>query len=139
MQLYQLDYLVSPQTSEQDAQSIGEKIKSLIEKQGGSIVKTEPLIRQMLAYEIKKFNEAFLAGFIFNLKPEYLKEIEKELSLEKNILRHLMFKKKLVKIKKKRRKITKTLKEVEILKDKPKRKVELKEIEKKLEEILGDH
>jgi len=139
MQLYQLDYLVSPQTSEQDAQSIGEKIKSLIEKQGGSIVKTEPLIRQMLAYEIKKFNEAFLAGFIFNLKPEYLKEIEKELSLEKNILRHLMFKKKLVKIKKKRRKITKTPKEVKILKDKPKRKVELKEIEKKLEEILGDH
>lgn len=138
MQLYQLDYLVFPQTSEQDAQSIGEKIKSLIEKQGGSIIKTEPLIRQMLAYEIKKLNEAFLAGLIFNLKPEKLKELEKELSLEKNILRYLMFKKKLVKIKKKRRKITKTSKEVKILKDKPKRKVELKEIEKKLEEILGD-
>lgn len=137
MQLYQLDYLVSPQASEQEAQSIGEKIKSLIEKENGSIIKTEPLIKQMLAYKIKKFNEAFLAGLIFNLETEKLKELEKELRSEKNILRHLMFKKKLVKAKAKRRKIIKPSKEVKILKDKPKKKVELKEIEKKLEEILG--
>ena len=138
MQLYQLDYLVSPKASEQDAQSMGEKIKSLIEKEGGSIIKTGLLSKQVLAYEIKKFNQAFLAGLIFNLEPEKLEKLEKKLRSEKNILRHLMFKKKLVKVKAKRRKTTKPSKEVKVLKDKPKRKVELKEIEKKLEEILGE-
>jgi len=138
MQLYQLDYLVSPKASEQDAQGIGEKIKSLIEKEDGFIIKTESLSKQMLAYEIKKFNQAFLAGLIFNLEPEKLEKLEKELRSEKNILRHLMFKKRLVKVKAKRRKAAKSSKEVKTLKDKLKQKVELKEIEKKLEEILGE-
>jgi len=137
MQLYQLDYLVSPKASEQDAQSIEKKIESLIEQEGGSIVKTELLSKQVLAYEIKKFGEAFLAGLIFNLEPEKIEKIEKELRSEKNILRHLMFKKKIVRVKAKRRKTIKSFKEVKISKDKPRQKVELKEIEKKLEEILG--
>jgi len=138
MQLYQLDYLISPQLSEQDAKNIGEKIKSLIEKEGGSIEKAEILNRQILAYEIEKFTEAFLTGLIFNLEPEKLKIIKNELTSEKNIIRHLILKKIIVKTKPVRKRADKPLKEIEIVKSKPKQKVELKEIEKKLEEILGD-
>ncbi|XOB42617.1 MAG: 30S ribosomal protein S6 [Candidatus Nealsonbacteria bacterium] len=138
MQLYQLDYLISPEASEKDAQDFGNKLKSLIESEGGLVVKTEVLIKQVLAYEIKKFNEAFLASLSFNLEPEKIEKLEKELRAEKNVLRHLLIKKKIVKIKPKRRKVTRIVKEVKTLKTKPKQKVELKEIEKKLEEILGD-
>ncbi len=138
MQLYQLDYLISPKLSNQDAKNIGEKIKSLIEKEDGSIEKTEVLSRQVLAYEIEKFNEAFLTGLSFNLEPEKLKIIKNELTSEKNIIRHLMIKKIIVKTKPVRKRAAKPLKEVKIVKSKPKQKVELKEIEKKLEEILGD-
>lgn len=138
MQLYQLDYLISPEVSEKDTQDFGNKLKSLIESEGGSVIKTEILIKQVLAYEIKKFNEAFLASLSFNLEPEKIEELEKELKAEKNILRHLLIKKKILKIKPKRRKTTRIVKEIKILKTKPKQKVELKEIEKKLEEILGD-
>ena len=138
MQLYQLDYLVSPEVSEEEAKDFGNKIKSLIEKKGGSIIKIEVLIRQVLAYEIKKFNEAFLASLSFNLEPEKIGSIEEELKTGKNILRYLLFKKKIVRIKPKRRKITKIVKEIKTLETKPKKKVELKEIEKKLEEILGE-
>ena len=138
MQLYQLDYLISPELSEQDAKNIAEKIKSTVEKEGGSIEKTEVLNRQVLAYEIKKFNEAFLTGLIFNLEPEKLESIKKELVSEKNIIRHLMLKKIIIKAKPVRKRTTKILKEVKTVKSKPKQKVELKEIEKKLEEILGN-
>jgi len=138
MQLYQLDYLVSPDVSEEKAKDFGNKIKSLIEEKGGSIIKTEILIRQVLAYEIKKFNEAFLASLSFNLEPEKLGSVEKELKTGKNILRYLLFKKKIIRIKPKRRKAISFIKEVKTLEIKPKRKVELKEIEKKLEEILGE-
>ncbi len=138
MQLYQLDYLVSPEASEEKVKDFGNKIKSLIEEKGGSIIKTEILIRQVLAYEIKKFNEAFLASLSFNLEPEKIGSIEEELKTEKNILRYLLFKKKIVRIKPKRRKTISFIKDVKALEIKPKRKVELKEIEKKLEEILGE-
>ncbi|MCP6718348.1 MAG: 30S ribosomal protein S6 [Patescibacteria group bacterium] len=138
MQLYQLDYLISPQLSEQDAKNIGEKIKSLVKKEGGFIKKTEILNRQVLAYEIKNSTEAFLTGLSFNLEPEKLKIIKDELTSEKNIIRHLMFKKIIVRTKPVRKRTTKPLKEVKGVELKPKQKVELKEIEKKLEEILGD-
>jgi len=138
MQLYQLDYLVSPEVSEEEAKDFGNKIKSLIEKKGGSIIKIEALIKQVLAYEIKKFNEAFLTSLSFSLEPEKLGSIEEELKTGKNILRYLLFKKKIVRIKPKRRKPINFVKEVKTLETKPKKKVELKEIEKKLEEILGE-
>jgi len=136
MQLYQLDYLISPEISEQDAQALGEKIKSLIKKNQGSIVKTELLSNRVLAYEVKNFTEAFLAGLSFNLEPEKLEELKKTLESEKNILRYMVFKKKLLKDKPRTKKVIKVSKEIETLK--PKRKVELKEIEKKLDEILGE-
>jgi len=138
MQLYQLDYLISPEISEQDAQALGEKIKSLIEKDQGSIVKTELLSNRVLAYEVKKFTEAFLAGLSFNLEPEKLEELKKTLESEKNILRYLVFKKKLLKDKPRTKKATGISKEIKILKTEPEQKVELKEIEKKLDEILGE-
>ncbi len=136
MQLYQLDYLISPEISEQDAQALGEKIKSLIEKDQGFIAKAELLSNRVLAYEVKNFTEAFLAGLSFNLKPEKLEELKKTLESEKNILRYVVFKKKLLKEKPRTRKATKISKEIKTLK--PKQKVELKEIEKKLDEILGE-
>lgn len=138
MQLYQLDYLISPEVSEQDAQALGEKIKSLIEKDQGSIVKIELLSNQVLAYEVKNFTEAFLAGLSFNLEPEKLEELKKTLESEKNILRYMVFKKRLLKDKPRTRRAIKVPKEIKILKTRPKRKVELKEIEKKLDEILGE-
>jgi len=136
MQLYQLDYLISPEISEQDAQALGEKIKSLIEKDQGLIVKAELLSNRILSYEVKSFTEAFLAGLSFNLEPEKLEELKKTLETENNILRYIVFKKKLLKEKPRTRKVTKISKEIEI--SKPKQKVELKEIEKKLDEILGE-
>ncbi len=136
MQLYQLDYLISPEISEQDAQALGEKIKSLIEKDQGFIVKAELLSNKVLSYEVKNFTEAFLAGLSFNLEPEKLEELKKTLEMEKNILRYVIFKKKLLKEKPRTRKVTKISKEIKI--SKPKQKVELKEIEKKLDEILGE-
>lgn len=138
MQLYQLDYLISPEISEQDAQALGEKIKSLIEKDQGLIVKTELLSNRVLSYEVKNFTEAFLAGLSFNLEPEKLEELKKTLESEKNILRYMVFKKKLLKEKPRMKKATRLSKEIKILKTKPKQKVELKEIEKKLDEILGE-
>ena len=130
MKTYELIYLISPQTSEQEILSLQERIKSLIEKEQGSVKETSPPQKKLLAYLIKKQREAFLTSLVFLLEPENLKKIEKQLKEEGQILRYLIVVKKIIKksskSKTRRKKILK-----------PKVKVELEEIEKKLEEILG--
>ena len=85
-----------------------------------------------MAYPVRKksSNGAYLSTLNFHLDPEKLGSLEKKLKSEQKILRYLILKKKILK------------KIPEILIEKPKRivrpKVELKEIEKKLEEMLGE-
>ncbi len=130
MRNYELTYLISPDLSETELKSFQEKIVSLIENKGGVLVSTNEPAKKKLAYPIKKRVEAYLSSLNFQLSPDRLIEMERELKTEENILRFLLITKK----------ITKKATEVLIKKPskiiKPK-KVELKEIEQKLEEILG--
>jgi small subunit ribosomal protein S6 len=133
MKLYELTYLISPEVSEEELKSLNEKINSLIQKGAGALNEIKPPIKKKLAYPIKKQNEAFLIELSFYLEPEKLGSLEKELKAEKKILRYLILAKpklKIIKLRKRPKKvIPKPLKE---------KKVELKEIEKKLEEILKE-
>jgi small subunit ribosomal protein S6 len=129
MNLYEFTYLISPELSKEEIKSLQEKIKSLVIKEKGVLGKINPPVRKRLAFKIKKEKEAFLDTITFSLDSENLKKIEKELKQQKQILRYLLFKKNLMK---KRAKFTARTKV------KPKTKVELKEIEKKLDEILNE-
>lgn len=131
MKLYELTYLISPEVSEENIQSLQKKIESLIKEGEGSIIETNPPVKRTLAYPIQKKTGALVADLTFNLKPEKIKDFEKNLKSESQILRYLISKEKLArKIPKARAKPKKITK--------PKVKVELKEVEKKLEEILGE-
>ncbi len=93
--------------------------------------KTKSPTKIRLAYPVKKQKEAFLVILDFNLRTEKLKKLEKELRSENRVLRYLIS--------------TKPQPKISLVGDrktsrkpKPKvKKVKLKEIEKKLEEILG--
>ncbi len=127
MNFYEFTYLIDPELSKTEITSLQDKIKSLIQEEGGTVKSTGHPSKRILAYPIKKKREAFLADLSFVLEPEKLKNIKKKLKAEKQILRFLLLKKqppKEPKVARKPRIKTKT-------------KVELKEIEKKLEEILG--
>ncbi len=127
MKYYQLTYLISPELSIGEIKNLQEKIKLPIEKEG-ILEKIENPVKKKLAYKIKKKSEAFLANLNFYLSPEKLGNLEKKLKAENNILRLLI----LVKGK------PKILPEIKKPKKIAEEKVELKEIEKKLEEILGE-
>ena len=129
MRLYEFTYLIKPDLSKEDINSLQDRIKSFITEGEGSVVKINSPLKKYLAYPIKKNKEAFLADLTFNLEPNRLGNLKKKIEAEKGIIRYLLFKKKLLKEKvetRPRRRL------------KPKAKVELKEIEKKLEEILGE-
>jgi len=126
--LYELTYLISPELNEEELKDFSQKVDSLISKTS-KIVKSEGPKRINLAYPIQKKEGGFLTTCEFNGEPQEIESLKKELAKEKNILRFLLMKKKGVERVRKPKKIKKE-------KPAPKKKVELKEIEEKLEEIL---
>lgn len=128
MRLYELTYLISPEVSEEELKNLQEKVNSLIQKEGGILNKINSPSKKGLSYPIKKKKEAFLVSTSFYLEPEKIENLEKKLKAEAFLLRYLISAEKLPK---------KVLIPAPKKLIKPKvKKVDLKEIEKKLEEIL---
>lgn len=146
MKYYELTYLLAPDLSEEEGKLFQKKIQSLIQGEDGILTDSRNPLKRKLGYPIKNKGEAFLITLNFNLAPEKLGTLEKKLRSENQILRYLILTKPEVKISlaggKKMPPFSKVLpsetyKGKKIVKPKEK-KVELKEIDKKLEEILGE-
>ena len=148
MKLYELTYLISPELSTEEASSLSENISSLIQEKEGALEGVMPLLKKQLAYPIKKKTSAYLASLNFEIEPKKLTEIKKEIELKKKILRYLLLTVVKVSPKAKTRSIKEPL-EAELAKGDsfslslkkaeevaPKKKVEIKELEKKLDEVL---
>jgi len=137
MKLYEFTYLISPESSEDDLKTFGEKINSLIQNEGGILDEVATPIKKGLAYPIKKQTSAYLTTLGFRLSSEKLENLEKKIKAEDKILRYsVLIKPRVKEIPMRRKKLPK---KVEIFPKKiTKPKAELKEIEKKLEEILEE-
>ncbi|MDD4996315.1 MAG: 30S ribosomal protein S6 [Patescibacteria group bacterium] len=90
--MYELLYIVPGPLTEKDLPEISKKVKNLIEKFGGNVVKEDNLGNKKLAYPIKGIYRGFYLLVNFNLKTEFLKNLNKELKLLSEILRHLIVK-----------------------------------------------
>jgi len=124
MRYYELAYLISPNLSETEINALEDKIISFIQEEGGVLIKT--------VKPVKKKEGNLLADLIFQIMPEKLENLEKKIISESQVLRHLIL------VRKKEKLATVTKKPSRFPKKIVKPKVELKEIEKKLEEILGE-
>jgi ribosomal protein S6 len=140
MKYYELTYLASPELSEAEAKEIQQKINTSVQNRGGILDFSSEPARISLKYPIKKNSEAYLITLVFNLKQEDIQALEKEIKTEGKIIRFLLFSK--IKAKEPEIEIEELPKEESIAepdiikKTEKEKKVELKDIEKKLEEIL---
>ncbi|MDD2731992.1 MAG: 30S ribosomal protein S6 [Candidatus Pacebacteria bacterium] len=134
MKFYELSYLIPSDISLEEAKIFSQELADFISSEKGLVKKITDPIKRKLGYSLKNKNEAYLISLSFDLNPENLKELEKKLKTDLLILRYLILNKKEQKEQvRKRMPLRKEGKEkpVEI------KKVELKEIDKKIEEILG--
>lgn len=163
MQTYELTYIISPEITSQEAESKAKEIESLIQSKEGVIIKQSTPVAKTLSYQIQKRASGFLGIIEFQLEPEHLIEIKKTLAKDGSVVRNMITIKTTPKVHKERRtkKAPSTLiekvfgidrKESEKTEyktaeeEKPasaktpagKEKVELKDIEQQLEEILGE-
>lgn len=143
MKNYELTCLISPEIDENELTSFSEQVNSFIQEAGGILDKNQKIIKKRLGYQIKRENAAYLSALTFQLAPEKLAILEKKLKTEPRILRYLISTKKPLKekrpprIKKGKAAVPKLEKSKTVLRQPPP-KTELKEIEKKLDEILSE-
>lgn len=143
---YELNYFLSPDLSQEEVFDFSQKISNFLnEIQGKVEVSKEPKI-QKLAFPLKKHNQGYFGEIKFLANPEKIFDIEKKLKLEKEILRFsilviLPTKQKIEKPVKKPKihPAEQPVSETRETKPEAKReKVKLEEIDKKLEEIMGN-
>ncbi len=137
MKNYELAYLITPNLSDTEAKTLSEKITGFIPELGGITLNNPNLEKRKLAYPINKKIEAFLVSLEFSLLPEKIKDLEKKIISENQVLRHII----VTKAKEKKR-IKKTRKPIDSLVEKKEedmtkeKKVEIEKISEKIDEIL---
>ena len=143
MNYYELTCLISPLLSKQDIQEISKKIKDVIQEESGNLEKIILPEKKSLVYFVKKQEEAYLIIANFRFEPEKIKNLLKKLKSENQIIRYMLLNKKPLKenIKKESRWKQDKKSSVEYNSTSSRtenKKVELKEIDKKIEEILSN-
>jgi small subunit ribosomal protein S6 len=89
LQPYEILVIVDPRPTDEEVAALltqlGEQIKSL----GGDVVKMENWGKRRLAYDIRKQREGTYAVFEVSAEPAMVKELERQLRLNENVLRFL--------------------------------------------------
>ncbi|MCX6721562.1 MAG: 30S ribosomal protein S6 [Candidatus Staskawiczbacteria bacterium] len=143
MQTYELTYIISPEVSSVEAELTAKEIEALIQSSEGAVLRQEKPTIKTLAHPVKKHISGFVSSIEFQIEAEKLSELQNKMQKDGKIVRHLVIIKKPVRIKKQRRqRVLAPI--IEEIKQEPKKiigekqKVELKDIEQKLDEILGE-
>lgn len=132
MRNYELTVIISSEINNEEAEHILQNIASSIQKQEGIISKQEFLGKRKIPSSIRKQNEGYLAAIAYTAQPENVREIEKTIKEESRILRAMLMHKP-IKAKK-----APTLASKSPVKITEKERVEIADIDKKLEEIFSE-
>lgn len=128
--LYEIAYFVKAGEDEQEAISETQKIRDAIEQKKGIVAEDSKPAKKKLAYEIQKQNEGYFGWLKFLLKPLELEGLKKEIKKIPSIIRFSIYQAKKEEIMERRAKRRKRIIPEE-------EKAQIKEIDKKLEELLG--
>ena len=141
MQTYELTYIISSHMTVEEADTVKKDFEASLQGMSGVVIKSDRTAPLPLAYQIKKQSSGFFVTTEFQIEEAKVKPLKADLEKNPSVLRHFLIVKKPVKIMKERR----TRKPIAIselpvaTKSKgPTKKVEMEDINKKLEEILSE-
>ncbi len=93
MNKYELLYIISSSATEEQREGVIEKVKTLIEKNGGEIAGTDKWGMKKFAYPIDFKNEGFYVLVNFNANPEAVAVINNTMNITENVVRQMIIKK----------------------------------------------
>ena len=124
---YELTYLISLKAEAAEREKVAADIRELLKTKGGEITKESSLSEVALGYLIKDEERAGLVALNFSFDDQGLTELKKDLDQETKLLRYILMEKA----------IAKARRPVRSEKFKGTQKVELEDIDKKIEEIFN--
>ncbi len=88
---YEVMFIVK--TMEEEAvEAIVTRVQDLITRNGGTINNIDRMGKKRLAYEVKKQNEGYYVLVEFAIEPAKIKEIDRVIKINEDIIRHLITK-----------------------------------------------
>ncbi len=101
MKTYELTYIVSSDLNSEQADAKAKEIESFIQSREGTILKSERISIQTIAYPIKKQSSGYFGNLIFKVEEparsatevaggNKVKEIKEKMEKDNKILRHLI-------------------------------------------------
>lgn len=90
--LYELMYIARPTLDEQALATLNDKVDKFITNAGGQVLKREDWGKRRLAYPIAKQTEGFYSVLQIQLPPTAVRDLERNLKLAEDVLRHLIVK-----------------------------------------------
>lgn len=90
MRKYELMFIVKTTMESEAASSLANSYKNLITEHKGEVTNFKEIGQKKLAYEIEKQMNGFYYVVNFNANTDTIKELDRRLGLDENILRHLI-------------------------------------------------
>jgi small subunit ribosomal protein S6 len=89
---YELVVIVSPGAEEEGFEAAIESVSRFVTGRGGVVSEVERWGKRRLAYPIKRHSEGNYVLTRFRMSPEHNKELESNLRISEDVIRHLLIK-----------------------------------------------
>lgn len=87
--IYEVMFIVDPDTSEEDITRLIENLSSIITDKGGTITKNEVMGRRQLAYKVGRKNEGIYVLFEIEGTGGEIAELERRMRVSDQVMRYL--------------------------------------------------
>ncbi len=87
--VYEVMYIGAPETADEDITKLNEAIQQQVEKEGGTVVKTEAMGRRKLAYPIQKKTEGHYTLFEIEGSGQEIAELERRFRVNDAVIRFI--------------------------------------------------
>ncbi len=86
---YEVMYIITPDTAEDDVTKLNENLQDVIEKEGGSVIRLDNMGRRKMAYEIQRQTEGHYVLFEIEGSGSEIAELERRMRVNDSIMRYL--------------------------------------------------
>lgn len=90
MRNYELTFIIHPEVEDEGITDMLEKVSQFITDGGGQVARVDRWGRRRLAYPIKKQTEGYYVLMQVQLDPQSIGELERNLKLTEEVIRHLL-------------------------------------------------
>ncbi|HXF42503.1 MAG TPA: 30S ribosomal protein S6 [Pyrinomonadaceae bacterium] len=87
--IYEIMYIVDPDTPDERIVKLNEAVGKVIEKQGGKVIKMDDMGKRALAYPIQKKNEGHYVLFEIEGTGQEIAELERRMRVNDMIMRYI--------------------------------------------------